>query len=100
MADLEGYLKFWCIPVDGQHPLKNKMLCAVRDESPGELRGNEDVKDPPPQYMPIRAIDYNEKEQILYTGDEAGFLCKWDISSLLRKMSGDYNGDEKDEVEE
>ena len=37
-SDLEGYLKFWCVASKG-HPLKNKLVFKIRDESPGELRG-------------------------------------------------------------
>lgn len=57
----------------------------TRDNNPGELRLQEGV-DPPPQYLPIRAMAYNENERVLYTGDEMGFLVKWDLSGLIDKM--------------
>ena len=85
-SDLEGYLKFWCVPHKmAPHPYKNQLVCKVRDENPGELRLEHSV-DPPPQYLPIRAMTYNENEKVLFTGDEMGFLIKWDISSLIHKI--------------
>ena len=35
-SDLDGYIKFWCIS-SSSHPLKNKLVAYMRDESPGEL---------------------------------------------------------------
>jgi hypothetical protein len=59
-SDLEGYLKFWCVTM-APHPYKNSLICKIRDENPGELRLEEGV-DPPAQYLPIRAMDYNVDE--------------------------------------
>jgi len=32
-------------------------------------------------------MDFNPKTNILYTGDEAGYLQKWDLTELLRKLN-------------
>ena len=37
-------------------------------------------------YFPIRAIDYDPKTKILWTGDEMGFVNKWNLTSLIEKM--------------
>lgn len=94
-SDLDGYIKFWCIS-SSSHPLKNKLVAYIRDESPGELiklNERQEPMKPQPQYVPIRAIEYNEQDKILYTGDEMGYLIKWDISRLIEKvamLSPDY----------
>jgi hypothetical protein len=30
--------------------------------------------------FPIRAMDFDAKDLILFTGDEMGFMHKWDVS--------------------
>jgi hypothetical protein len=35
---------------------------------------------------PIRAMDFSSKENILFTGDEMGYMQKWDLNLLLRKL--------------
>ena len=35
---------------------------------------------------PIRAIDFDAENSILYTGDEMGYIQRWDISILLAKL--------------
>lgn len=37
-------------------------------------------------HFPIRAMDYDEKNQMLFTGDEMGYMNKWDISRLNEKL--------------
>jgi hypothetical protein len=37
-------------------------------------------------YFPIRAIDYDPEERMLWTGDELGYMQKWDVSQLLDKL--------------
>ena len=37
------------------------MVAKIRDENPGELKLSLD-EDPLPEYLPIRAMDYNENE--------------------------------------
>ncbi len=39
-----------------------------------------------PVYFPIRGMDFNPETCTLYTGDEAGYLQKWDLSPLLGKL--------------
>lgn len=34
----------------------------------------------------IRGIDFDAKEQVLYTGDEIGYIQKWDLKKFLRKL--------------
>lgn len=31
-------------------------------------------------------MDFDEENRILYTGDEAGYLQKWDLNGLLAKL--------------
>lgn len=35
---------------------------------------------------PIRAIDFDAENSILFTGDEMGYIQRWDISILLAKL--------------
>ena len=79
-ADLDGYILFWCV-TSGPHIKKNKLLCYVRDESKADV--GDDQK---PPYFPIRAIDYDPEEQMLYTGDEMGYMIKWDVSLVIEKL--------------
>ena len=39
-----------------------------------------------PDYFPIRGIDFSKESGIMYTGDEAGFLQKWDLNPMLNKL--------------
>jgi len=32
-------------------------------------------------------MDYNPSTNILYTGDEAGYLQKWDLTPMLEKLA-------------
>ena len=34
----------------------------------------------------IKAIDFDADEQVLYTGDEQGYLQKWDLRIFLTKL--------------
>ena len=36
--------------------------------------------------FPIRGTDFDPETNILYTGDEAGYLQKWDLTNLLEKL--------------
>ena len=60
------------------HPKKNLLLCSVRDPSESDVGSK--------AYFPIRAMDYNKDTQILVTGDEMGYMNKWDISKLVEKL--------------
>ena len=61
--------------------MKNKLLCSVRDASTSDVG-----EDQLPPYFPIRAIDYDADEQMLYTGDEMGYMIKWDVSNVTSKL--------------
>ena len=32
-------------------------------------------------------MEYNQRDKVLYTGDEMGFLIKWDIRALIEKVA-------------
>lgn len=38
-------------------------------------------------YYTIRGIDFDPKERILYTGDEIGYMQKWDMKKFLGKLA-------------
>lgn len=52
----------------------------MQDDSTADVGGEA------PPHFPIRAIDYDKEEKIMYTGDEMGFMIRWDISKLLSKL--------------
>jgi hypothetical protein len=80
-ADLDGYLNFYA--VDGV--LKNQLLCRRREVNLDEqIAGKQDKEDL--IYFAIRGIDYDPEEKMLWTGDELGYMQKWDVSSLLAKL--------------
>jgi len=35
---------------------------------------------------PIRAIDFDAENNILYTGDEMGWIQRWDLTVLFAKL--------------
>ena len=37
-------------------------------------------------FFPIRGVDFDPNTMTLYTGDEAGYMQKWDLSVLLSKL--------------
>lgn len=74
-ADLDGYLHFWGVTPS---PRKNELLCSVRDENTSEVGTK--------VHFPIRAMDFDYKNKVLFTGDEMGFMLKWDLSLLLHKL--------------
>lgn len=80
-ADLDGYIHFWCVTTSA-HVMRGKLLCSKRDHSKADV--GEDQK---PPYFPIRAIDYDKEEQMLYTGDEMGYMIKWDVSGVIKKLN-------------
>lgn len=100
-ADSHGYLNFWAI-THTPHPWKNKLLTRrkyVNDEEkiqkesgqktykyqPNKAAGNQDEEEE--QYeQPIRGIDYDPVERMLYCGDEMGYMLKLDVSKLLDKV--------------
>jgi len=36
--------------------------------------------------FPFRGLDYDPVGRMLYTGDEMGYMMKWDVSELLDKL--------------
>lgn len=76
-ADLEGYIHFWCVTAT-PHPKKNQLLCSVRDFSESDVGEK--------AFFPIRAMDFDIETGMLYTGDEMGYMNKWDISKLIEKL--------------
>jgi len=74
-ADLDGFLHFWAVTPS---PRKNEYLCRVKDDNISMVGTHVNY--------PIRAMDFDPKEKILYTGDEMGYMAKWDLTLLLSKL--------------
>lgn len=99
-ADLDGYMHFWCVTA-WPHPKKNVHLCSRQDPSPSEFqeiikddkKGKASGRDPDedseegakPAHFPIRAMDFDPETKMLYTGDEMGYMNKWDLTGLIEK---------------
>jgi hypothetical protein len=73
-ADLEGYLHFWCVSIP-HHPKKGQLILSIRDQSESDVGEK--------AYFPIRAMDYDKETKMLFTGDEMGYMNKWDLSILI-----------------
>lgn len=78
-TDLHGWIHFWCVTT-APHPRKNTCLLSVLDDEKSD-RGQTEA------FSPIRAIDYDPEAKVLYTGDEAGYMNKWDVSGLVDKCA-------------
>lgn len=74
-ADLDGFLHFWAVTPS---PRKNEHLCRVKDDNTSQVGTLVNY--------PIRAIDFSPKDNILFTGDEMGYMQKWDLTALLKKL--------------
>ena len=74
-ADLDGYLHFWAVTPS---PRKNDHLCRVKDDNTSQVGTLVNY--------PIRAIDFSAKDNVLFTGDEMGYMQKWDLTLLLKKL--------------
>jgi len=83
---MDGYLNFYAVVPS---PFKNQLLCRkifhnereqIRDSNNNLIAGQESV------FFPIRGLDFNPETNILYTGDEAGYLQKWDLADMLTKL--------------
>jgi hypothetical protein len=74
-ADLDGYLHFWGITPS---PRKNELLCSIKNENTSEVGTKVN--------FPIRAMDFDYKNMVLFTGDEMGYMHKWDLRPLLSKL--------------
>lgn len=57
---------------------RNELLCTVKDDIESEVGTIEN--------FPIRGMDFDSENKILYTGDEMGYLHKWDLSKLISKL--------------
>lgn len=75
-ADLQGYIYFF-----GVHPSprKNELLLKKKDDNESEVGTLEN--------FPIRAMDFDAEHMLLFTGDEMGFLHKWDLRGLIEKLA-------------
>jgi hypothetical protein len=74
-ADLDGFLHFWAVT---PNPRKNDHLCKVKDDNTSQVGTLVNY--------PIRAMDFSSKDRILFTGDEMGYMQKWDLTNLLKKL--------------
>lgn len=74
-ADIEGYLHFFAVTPS---PRKNEHLCKVNNLNISAV-GTE-------VNYPIRAMDFDAERNILYTGDEMGYIQRWDLASLFSKL--------------
>lgn len=71
-ADLDGKLNFYAV-FDSEK--RYNLLCEVKDDIESEVGTIEN--------FPVCSIDFDPDEKILYTGDEMGFMHKWDVSKLI-----------------
>lgn len=86
-ADTEGYLNFYAVvpsPCKNTLPIVRKIYFNEREQIMDADR--QKIPDQEPVYFPIRGIDFNPETNVLYTGDEAGYLQKWDLNSMLDKL--------------
>ena len=74
-SDLWGLLYFWAVTPS---PRKNQLLLTVKDDNESEVGTKEN--------FPIRGIDFDPDNMIMYTGDEMGYMHKWDLSGLIEKL--------------
>jgi len=74
-ADLDGMLNFYSV-----YPAHNRNthLCSVKDDIESEVGTVEN--------FPIRSLDFDEAERMIYTGDEMGNMHKWDVRKLIENQ--------------
>lgn len=84
-ADDDGYLNFYSI---ASHPsIKCKLLCRAIDYNDNEqIVVSKDGEKGQKVAFPFRGIDFDPVGKIVYTGDEMGYMHKWDVSALLEKL--------------
>jgi hypothetical protein len=77
-ADIDGYLNFYA--VDGC--MKNTILCRIRVLNEAEQIASATSKflSNEPVYFPIRALDFDPETETLWTGDDVGYMARWDVS--------------------
>jgi WD40 repeat protein len=71
-ADLDGYLNFYAVYPSHN---RNTLLYTVKDDIESEVGTLEN--------FPIRSLDYDIEENVIYSGDEMGYMHKWDVSNLV-----------------
>jgi WD40 repeat protein len=74
-ADLEGKIYFWAVTPSTK---RNDLLCVVKDDNESDVGTIEN--------FPVRAMDFDEEKMILFTGDEMGYMHKWELSVLINKV--------------
>jgi len=75
-ADIDGFLHFFAVTPS---PRKNDHLCKVSNFNTSQVGTLVNY--------PIRAMDFDSAHSILYTGDEMGYIQRWDLTSLFDKLS-------------
>ena len=79
-ADMDGYINFWALT---PHVMKGHCLVQQIDYNKEEMIDKGEGVEQTPIAFPIRGMDYDPDEHILYTGDEMGYMHKWDLSEFL-----------------
>lgn len=74
-ADLDGRIYFWGVMPSSA---RNELLWVVKNDIESEVGTIEN--------FPIRGMDFDPDNKVLYTGDEMGYMHKWDISRLIDKL--------------
>jgi WD40 repeat protein len=74
-ADIDGFLHFFAVTPS---PRKNEHLLKVSNVNISQVGTQVNY--------PIRAIDFDEVHSILYTGDEMGYIQRWDLTQLFSKL--------------
>ena len=82
-ADMDGYINFWAL---SPHVLRNDCLLQKIFYNEKEMIDKGKGVESTPISFPVRGMDYDPEERILYTGDEMGYMMKWDLNQLLDKM--------------
>lgn len=89
-ADSEGYLNFYAIL---PHPLRNTCLLRRLEINEAEQLGSAKKV-----AYAIKAIDFDEHDKVLYTGDEIGYIQKWDMTDFLEKLAAHKSEHEQKEL--
>ena len=82
-ADMDGNINFWAL---SPHVRRGCLLMQKIDYNKEEMIDKGKFAEQTPIAFPIRGMDYDPEERILYTGDEMGYMHKWDVNDLLEKM--------------
>lgn len=75
-ADIDGFLHFFAVTPS---PRKNEHLCKISNVNTSQVGTQVNY--------PIRAMDFDPVNDILYTGDEMGYIQRWDLKDLFTKLS-------------